>query len=75
MTQRAATGLALAEGDTRKASLDAKEYVATVLAQAPPLTSDQMGRLRQLLTIQGEPHSAGPRRGGADLTASLGRAK
>lgn len=66
MTQRAATGLALAEGDTRKASLGTGEYVATVLAQAPPLTADQMGRLRQLLTIQGELHSAGP--GGAGPT-------
>lgn len=49
MNQRAAR-LALPERDDREAVLTTSEYVAVVLAQAPPLTADQVWRLRQLLT-------------------------
>jgi len=64
MTHRVAAGLALADGEDREALLGTGEYVAFVVGQAPPLTAEQVGRLRQLLTIQGKPRSAGRRPGG-----------
>ncbi len=57
MNQRAAR-LALPERDDREALLTTSEYVAVVLAQAPPLTADQVWRLRQLLKVPGEPLAA-----------------
>lgn len=73
MTQRAAAGLAHAEGEDREALLGTGKYAAFVVAQAPPLTAEQVGRLRQLLTHSRQATLGGAPAGRTDLTASHGR--